>query len=86
MSADESLKMTDREIAALFAQPVDAERFRPFLTLEEAANLLNVPVGTLRDWRSRGYLQGCCRKAGQRLIFLRDRLVRKVFVEGLRDD
>lgn len=86
MTADESLKLTDREIAGMFSHPIDAERFRPVLTLEDAAALLQVPVGTLRDWRSRGYLTGCCRKVGKRVRFLRDRLIHKVFVEGLRDD
>ena len=86
MSAHESLKLSDREIAALFSHPVDAERFPPLLTFDNAAELLQVPVGTLRDWRSRGYLTGCCRKMGKHVRFLRDRLVHKVFVEGLRDD
>ena len=84
MSANESLKLSDREITALFSHPVDAERFPPILAIKEAAALVKVPVGTLRDWRSRGYLTGCCRKIGKRVQFLRDRLIRKVFVEGLR--
>ena len=86
MPQKESLKLTDREIAAMFTHPVDSERYHPVLTLEQASALLQVPVGTLRDWRSRGYLTGCCHKVGKHVRILRDRLIRKVFVEGLRDD
>lgn len=85
MPIDESLRLTDREITAMFSHPVDAERFPPVLAIDEAAALVKVPVGTLRDWRSRGYLTGCCRKVGKHVRFLRDRLIHKVFVEGLRD-
>ena len=85
MPSDEKLKLTDRQITELFSHPVDADRFPPVLTLEDASELLKVPVGTLRDWRSRGHLKGCCRKVGKHIRLLRDPLIRKIFVEGLRD-
>lgn len=83
---DDSIKLSDREIAAMFSHSVDAERFPPVLDIDEAAALVKFPVGTLRDWRSRGYLTGCCRKIGKHVRFLRDRLIHRVFVEGLRAD
>jgi hypothetical protein len=86
MANDEFPRLTDREIAAMFSHPVDAERFQPILNFDEAATLLRVPAETLRDWRSRGLLEGCCRKLGKRVVFVRDRLVKKLFNEGLRAD
>lgn len=64
MFPDDSFKLTDRKIAAMSSHPVDAERFHPVLALEEAVALLQLPVGTLRDWRSRDDFSGCCRKVG----------------------
>lgn len=86
MPNDQSLRLTDREIAGMFSHPVDAERFPPFLTLDQAGTLLQVPAETVRDWRSRGLLNDCSRKLGKRVVFVRDRLVKKVFNEGLRAD
>jgi excisionase family DNA binding protein len=83
MDGDVDLKLTDREIAAFFTDPAIAARFGPILTFEEAAELLRVPVGTLRDWRSRGRLPGCARKLGREVRFLRDRLIKRVFNQGL---
>jgi len=79
---DSSLKLTDKEIAATFADPIWAARFPPILDIHQAASLLNLPVGTLRDWRSRGLLNGCCRKLGKHLRFYRDRLLKHVFNGG----
>ena len=79
---DENLKLTPREIATAFdtnagpAVPV-------VLTVEEAAALLRVPEGTVYDWSSRGLLKGCGRRVGKHLRFFRDRLLQKVFNEGL---
>ena len=84
MAKDEGLKLTDRELAATFADPGVAKKFPPILTLKQAAELLQVPPATIYDWRSRGLLRGCCRKVGKHLRFYRDRLLQKVFNEGLR--
>lgn len=76
---DESLDLSPREIAACFADPLWAQRFPPVLRIEQAAELLGLPVGTLRDWRSRGLLTKCSRKVGRRVLFFRDRLILSVF-------
>jgi len=80
---DESLRLTPREITAAFA---NGTPIRPILTVDEAAALLRVPKATVYDWRSRGLLCGCCRRAGKRLLFYRDRLIEKVFNDGLNEN
>jgi hypothetical protein len=86
MSVEESLKLSDKEIAAMFASPAWAERYPPILTVEQASELLQIPVETLRDWRSRGLLGFCCRRVGKRLRFVRSRLIQLAFNEGLLRD
>ena len=54
----------------------------PVLTVDEAAALLRVPKQTIYDW-TRGLLKGCGRKVGKHLRLFRDRLLLKVFNEGL---
>ncbi|MEX2308414.1 MAG: helix-turn-helix domain-containing protein [Pirellulales bacterium] len=83
MHGDKSLNLSDREIAQCFSDPVVAAKFPPILTIKEAAQLLSVPVGTLRDWRSRGLLPGCARRLGREVRFFRDRLIKHVFNHGL---
>jgi hypothetical protein len=83
MHGDTNLNLSDLEIAQFFADPAMAARFPPVLTLEEAGDLLRTPVGTLRDWRSRGLLDGCARKLGREVRFIRDRLLKRVFNDGL---
>jgi excisionase family DNA binding protein len=56
------------------------------MTLDEAAALLRIPSETLRDWRSRGLLAECSRKLGKHVRFVRDRLLKKVFNDGLRTE
>jgi excisionase family DNA binding protein len=80
---DDNLKLTAKDMAEAFVQPAWAEKFPPVLTVEQAAALLQVPRQTVYDWRSRGLLQGCCRKIGKHLRFFRDRLLIRVFNEGL---
>ena len=86
MDADTDLKLTDKEIASAFADPVCAERFPPVMNIQQAAELLQVPVQTLYQWRHRELLGSCCRKIGKHLRFYRDRLLKQVFNEGLTDD
>ena len=83
---NENLKLTDKEIASTFKDPVCAEHFPPVLSVQQAAELLQVPVQTLYQWRSRELLGSCCRKVGKHLRFYRDRLLKLVFNEGLFDD
>ncbi|MEX0702932.1 MAG: helix-turn-helix domain-containing protein [Planctomycetales bacterium] len=80
---DVGLQLTADEIAAAFADPAWAKKFPPVLTLDEAAELLRVPKATLYDWRSRGMLTKCSRKVGKHVRVFRDRLITKVFNEGL---
>jgi excisionase family DNA binding protein len=82
----DSLELTDREIAASFAAPLWGQRFPSVLTLEQAAELLQVPVNTLYQWRSQERLRTCSRKIGKHVRFYRDRLITTVFNEGLTDD
>lgn len=82
MDGDANLRLTPREIAAAFE--TNAGPTVPvILTVEEAAALLRVPIATIYDWNSRGLLKGCCRKVGKHVRFFRDRLLQKVFNEGL---
>lgn len=78
-----SLRLSDREIAAAFSEPRWAERFPPVLTLVQAAELLQVPLQTLYQWRSRGLLGHCSRKVGKHVRIYRDRLLKQVFNEGI---
>ena len=54
-------------------------RFPPVLNAAQAAELLQIPIKTLYEWSSRGYLRGCSRRRGKRLFFWRDRLIRELF-------
>lgn len=83
MDGDQSLKLTDKEISSSFADPHWATRFPPVMTLDQAAELLQIPKATLYDWRSRDLLNGCSRKVGKHVRFWRDKLILKVFNDGL---
>jgi excisionase family DNA binding protein len=78
-----SLELSPAEIEAAFADPLDADRFPPVLTLEQAAELLQVPLDTIYQWRSRGLLDRCSQKVGKRVRFFRNRLIALIFNEGL---
>ena len=49
----------------------------------DCARLLQVPKATIYDWSSRGLLRGCGRKVGKHLRLFRDRLITKIFNDGL---
>ena len=83
MDGDRSLKLSDQEIASTFADPLWAERFPPVMTIEQTADLLQVPKATIYDWRSRGLLGPCSRRVGKYVRFYRDRLIQLVFNQGL---
>jgi excisionase family DNA binding protein len=82
---DDSLRLTAQDVASTFADPVWGAKFPPVLTVDQAAELLQLPRQTLYDWSSRGLLRGCCRKVGKHLRFFRDRFLLLVFNEGLND-
>ena len=80
-----SLNLTDREIAAAFSGDWTA-RFPPTMSIDQVAELLHVPRKTIYDWSHRGLLKGCGRKVGKRLLFFRDRLIKRVFNQGLNPE
>jgi excisionase family DNA binding protein len=82
--SDESLRLTPREIAAAFDN-THGTTTPAVLTIDEAAELLRVPKATLYDWRSRGLLSGCSRKVGKHVRFFRDRLIDRVFNQGITE-
>jgi hypothetical protein len=83
---DESLNLTAREVTTAFADGAWATAFPPILNCDQAAALLQVPKQTIYDWSSRGLLRGCSRRIGKHLRFVRDRLIAKIFNEGLYAD
>ena len=83
MEGDCNLHLTDREIGQVFSDPAWAAKFPPILTIQQAADLLQAKLGTIRDWRSRGLLTTCSRKVGKEVKFWRDRLIKAIFNEGV---
>jgi excisionase family DNA binding protein len=82
--SDKNLRLTPREIAAAF-ENTQGTTTPVVLTIDEAAELLRIPKQTLYDWRSRGLLSGCSRKVGKHVRFFRDRLIDRVFNEGISE-
>ena len=80
---EKALRLKDQEVAAAFATAQWSERYPPVLTLEQAAEMLQVPLQTLYQWRSRGRLRGCSRRVGKHVRVFRDRLIKQIFNEGL---
>lgn len=79
---DANKPITNKEIVQVFVDPQLAARFPPILTTQQAAELLQVPCATIYTWKSRGLLNGCCRKMGKHLRFFRDRLILHLFSEN----
>ena len=86
MSNDDSLRLSPKQIVSAFADPCWAQRFPPVMTVEQAADLLQVPKATVYEWRSRGWLRKCSRKCGKYVRFWRDALIDLVFNQGLQCD
>jgi excisionase family DNA binding protein len=80
---DGDLKLSRAELTSAFADPHWAGQFPPILSVEQAARLLQVPKRTVYDWSARGLLRGCGRRVGKHLRIVRDRLLAKVFNQGL---
>lgn len=51
----------------------------PVLTVDQAAQFLQVPKKTIYEWSSAGRLDLCSRRRGKRLLFLRDRFIEEIF-------
>lgn len=83
---DNGLGLTAAEVASPFLDPELARRYPPIMTAQQAAELLQVPLSTIYDWSSRGLLKGCMRKMGKGLRFFRQRLIQKMFNEGLQNE
>lgn len=81
MKRKDTSSLSDEEIAAAFENPIWADLFPPILTIKKASHLLDVPLGTLRDWRVRGLLNSCSRRRGRHLRFWRDGLIKWFFSE-----
>lgn len=81
MRNDNSLHLTDKEIASAFADEHWAQRFPPILDLDLASELSHIPKGTLYGWSARGALGTCARKVGKHLLIYRDRFIKMLFNE-----
>ncbi len=86
MDGDTNLKLTDKEIGSTFSDPPWAEKFPPVMTIDQAAELLQIPTATIYHWRATELLGMCCRKIGKHLRFYRDCPIKKVSNEGLFDE
>lgn len=64
MEYDSDLQLRTDEIIRAFAGDDPASMYPPILTMAQAAALTQVPLGALRDWRSRGLLAGCSFRRG----------------------
>lgn len=73
--------LTLDEIRHAFDGTEWAERFPASLSVQQAAELAQVPVGTIYDWSSRGALHGCAARRGKRLRIWRDRFIAWLFEE-----
>jgi excisionase family DNA binding protein len=83
---DGDMKLTKGEISSAFADPHWAGEYPPVLSVDQAARLIQVPKATIYDWSHRGRLRGCSRRVGKHLRFFRDRLLTRIFNEGLYVD
>lgn len=75
---DLAVKAAERHDFRLKQQKVDWHRFdgKPYLTLKEAALILNITLVTLRRWVKEGIISGS--KAGKKHLFDRKMLDEKV--------
>ena len=80
---DDGCDLTAKEVSAMFSDPSWSAKFPPLLTVDEAAELAQVPKQTVYSWSSQGLLKGCSRKVGKHLRVLRDKFILKLCNEGL---
>jgi hypothetical protein len=78
MEYDADLQLADGEIAIALGVH-GADLYPPILTVPQAAALAQVPLGTIRDWRSRGLLADCSHKCGREVRIWRDRFIKHLF-------
>ncbi len=72
--------LTKEELSSLGTDPA-GNPFPPLLTVDQAAELLQVPKATIYAWSSQGRLKGCAKRAGKHLRLHRNRLLTH-FVNG----
>lgn len=77
------LKITREEISQSFSTGGWDSRYPPILSVEQAAELLQVPRGTVYQWHSQGRLPRCAQRIGKYLRFYRDRLILLAMNEGI---
>ncbi|MDB5349340.1 MAG: DNA-binding protein [Planctomycetota bacterium] len=82
---DAGLKLTKLEIAAAFGDSNWAAAYPPVLSALQLSAMLQIPLSTIYAWSSRGLLRGCGRRIGKHLRFFRDRVLLRIFNEGLDD-
>lgn len=83
MRKREKLKISQQEITRAFLSGDWATRYPPLLSIDQAAELLQVPKATIYQWRSEGRLTGCVQRVGKHLRFFRDRLALRVMNQGV---
>lgn len=66
--------MTDNEIAKVTAEY--ATKYPALISLDQAAAIAQVPIGTLYDWSSRGFLDAFKSVRGRHRRLVRDAFVR----------
>ena len=81
MGRTSSIEIGKNEFREMFAHATWANKFPPLLSVDAAAELANVPKGTIYDWSSRGLLDACANRRGKRLLILRDRFVQYLLGE-----
>lgn len=79
MEYDRSLDLTADEISSAMTGADGADTYPAILTLAQAAALAQVPLGTIREWRSRGRLAGCSNRPGKQVRIWRDRFIQFLF-------
>lgn len=72
------LQLSAEEIARPF-QGEWAERFPPILSPELLAELIGLSLGTIREWKSKGRLDGAVRNRGKHTLIWRDRALDILF-------
>jgi len=73
-------KLTPSELAAMFADPLWSTKFPPILSVDQSAELAQVPKETIYTWSSQGRMKGCSTRAGKYL-----RIFRNKFLQSLLD-
>ncbi|MCE5328051.1 MAG: helix-turn-helix domain-containing protein [Planctomycetaceae bacterium] len=79
--AQQTIRLLPDELASGFVGPW-GQKFPPLLTVEQAAELLQVSVNSMYHLRSEGRLDGTFSKVAGKLRFHREKLFRLVCERG----